>query len=197
MVSTDRFVTPTRSTAAEYNFINEDCKKMGLFDFITGSKSAAPGVPKLPRAQLRDAMLALNRPTAPYIIRDGAPEGCDLVAEWKIVDARWYEIFAKASLTKVFKVLMKFDDEKGEVRSVDQDWTVEWRAGVPTLSLSAEAFRGQKVEMSFGTAFAFKETLEYGQVYEYRFKTSEIKGPLQDAAAKSGWGWKGVAFGKL
>lgn len=170
---------------------------MGIFDFITGSKSAPAGVPRQPKADLREALLGLNRESAPWQVRDGAPEGVDLVAEWKIVDARWYEIFAKASLTKVFKVLMKFDEEKGEVRSVDQEWTVEWRAGVPTLSLSAEAFRGQKVEMSFGTAYAFTESLEFGQVYEYRFKTAEIKTPLQETAAKAGWGWKGVAFGKL
>lgn len=170
---------------------------MGIFNFITGSKSAPAGVPRQPKAALREALLGLNRDSAPWQVRDGEPEGVDLVAEWKIVDARWYEIFAKASLTKVFKVLMKFDEEKGEVRSVDQEWTVEWRAGVPTLKLSAEAFRGQKVEMSFGTAYAFKENLEFGQVYEYRFKTAEIKAPLQEAAAKAGWGWKGVAFGKL
>ena len=170
---------------------------MGIFNFITGSKSAPAGVPRQPKAALREALLGLNRDCAPWQVRDGEPEGVDLVAEWKIVDARWYEIFAKASLTKVFKVLMKFDEEKGEVRSVDQEWTVEWRAGVPTLKLSAEAFRGQKVEMSFGTAYAFKEDLEFGQVYEYRFKTAEIKAPLQEAAAKAGWGWKGVAFGKL
>jgi hypothetical protein len=170
---------------------------MGLFDFITGSKAAPAGVTRRPKATLREAMLALNRPSAPWQVRDGTPEGCDLVAEWRIVDAKWYEIFAKASLTKVFKVLMRFDEEKGEVRAVDQEWTVEWRAGIPALALSAEAFRGQKVEMSFGTAFAFKETLEYGKVYEYRFKTSEIKDPLQETAAAHGWGWKGVAFGKL
>ena len=170
---------------------------MGLFDWITGSKGPAPGVTRQSREALRTALLALNRETAPYAVRDGAAEGCDLVAEWRIVDARWYEIFAKASLTKVFKLLMKFDDAKGEVRAVDQEWTVEWRAGVPNLSLSAEVFRGQKVEMSFGTAFAFKETLEFGKVYDYRFKTSEIKAPLQEAAAKAGWGWRGVAFGKL
>ena len=170
---------------------------MGIFDFITGSKSAPAGVPRQPKTDLREALLGLNRESAPWQVRDGAPEGVDLVAEWTIVDARWYEIFAKASLTKVFKVLMKFDEEKGEVRSVDQEWTVEWRAGVPTLSLSAEAFRGQKVEMSFGTAYAFTESLEFGQVYEYRFKTAEIKTPLQETAAKAGWGWKGVAFGKL
>ena len=148
-------------------------------------------------AALREALLASNRDTAPFVIRDGAPEGVDLVAEWKIVDARWYEIFAKASLSKVFKVLMKFDEAKGEIRTVDQEFTVEWRAGVPSLSASAEAFRGQKVELSFGTAYGFTETLAPGQIYNYRFATKELKEPLQDVAAKSGWGWKGVAFGKL
>lgn len=171
---------------------------MGLFDWITGSKSAPAGVARQPAATLRAAMLASNRDTAPFVIRDGSPEGVDLVAEWKIVDARWYEIFAKAGLSKAFKVLMKFDEAAGVVRAVDQEWTVEWRAGVPSLSLSAEAFRGQKVEMSFGTAYAFKEDLSgWGKVYEYRFKTSELKDPLVEIAQQHGWGWKGVAFGKL
>ena len=171
---------------------------MGIFAWLTGSKSAPAGVARQSASALRQALLALNRDTAPFIIRDGATEGVDLVAEWKIVDARWYEIFAKASLAKVFKVLMKFDEAKGEVRSMDQEWTVEWRAGVPSLALSAETFKGQKMEMSFGTAFAFKEEdLSYGKVYEYRFKTSEIKDPLIAAAQSAGWGWKGVAFGKL
>src|SRR3982750_2076481 len=114
---------------------------MGLFDFITGSKAAPAGVAKKPVAELRAALLALNRDTAPFQIRDGAPEKVDLVAEWKIVDAQWYEVFAKASLTKVFKVLIKFDAENGVVRSVDQEWSVEWRAGIPNLSLAASAFR--------------------------------------------------------
>jgi hypothetical protein len=170
---------------------------MPLFDFITGSKSPASGVAKQPAATLRTALLGLNRDTAPWQVRDGAAENVDLVAEWRIVDARWYEIFAKASLTKVFKILMKLDEAKGEVRAVDQEWSVEWRAGVPTLSLSAEAFRGQKVEMSFGTAIGFRENLSPGVIYDYRFTTAEIKTPLQDTVLSNGWRWQGVAFGKL
>ena len=170
---------------------------MGLFDMFTGSKPAAAGVPKQSAADLRAALLALNRDSSPWQVRDGAAENCDLVAEWKIVDARWYEIFAKASLSKVFKVLMKIDEQKGEVRAVDQEFTVEWRAGVPNLSASAEAFRGQKVEMSFGTAYGFKEDLGLGKIYEYRLNTKEIKEPLQDVVTNSGYAWKGVAFGKL
>jgi hypothetical protein len=170
---------------------------MGLFDWLTGSKPAAKGVPRLAPEKLRAALLAINRDTAPFVIRDGAAEKVDLVAEWKIVDAQWYEIFAKAGIERVFKVLMKFDEAAGEVRAVDQEWKVEWRAGVPELSASAEAFRGQKWEMSFETVYAFREDLSYGKIYEYTFKTSEIKDPLIEAAQAVGWGWRGVAFGKL
>ena len=170
---------------------------MGLFDWLTGSKAAPAGVARQPAAELRSRLLGVNRDTAPFVVRDGAPEGVDLVAEWKIVDAQWYEIFAKAGTERVFKVLMKFDESRGEVRAVDQEWSVEWSAGIPSLSVAASAFRGQKMEMSFGTAYAFTENLSYGQVYNYRFDTREIKKPLIQAAQQAGWGWKGVAFGKL
>jgi len=170
---------------------------MGLFDWLTGSKSPPAGVPRQPVADLRKRLLGVNRDTAPFVVRDGTPEGVDLVAEWKIVDARWYEIFAKAGTERVFKVLMKFDERRGEVRAVDQEWSVEWSAGIPSLSLAASAFRGQKIEMSFGKAYAFTEDLSYGKVYNYRFDTREIKDPLIETAQQAGWGWKGVAFGKL
>ena len=82
-----------------------------------------------------DRLQALNRPTAPYQILDGKPEKVDLIAEWKIVDAEWYEIFAKAGLEKVFKIYLKLDPEAHEVRAMDREYSVEWRAGVPSLSL--------------------------------------------------------------
>ena len=170
---------------------------MGLFDWLTGTKKPAAGVVAKPAAELHAALMAVNRPTAPFVVRAGAAEKVDLVAEWRIVDASWYEIFAKAGLTKVFKVLMRLDPDKREVRAVDQEWTVEWRVGVPSLSLSAEAFRGQKVGIEFGQAWAFTETGGYGEVYRYKFNTSEIKGPLQAATLAAGWTWRGVAFGKL
>ncbi|GAA4752786.1 hypothetical protein [Gordonia alkaliphila] len=171
---------------------------MGMFDFLTGNKSAPKGVERASRDVLRQQLLNLNRPGAPWAVRDGASAGVDLVAEWKIVDAQWYQIFAKAGLEKVFRILMKFDDEAGEVRAVDQEWSVEWQAGVPRLSMATEAFRGQKKEVSFGKAVAFREEdLRLGVVYDYKFDTSELKDPLQEAALGCGWGWRGVAFGKL
>ncbi|MEA3016275.1 MAG: hypothetical protein QOI38_997 [Sphingomonadales bacterium] len=171
---------------------------MGLFDWLTGTKAAPAGVEKQSVEELRRRLLAVNRDTAPFTVRDGAAEGVDLVAEWKIVDARWYETFAKAGLERAFKVLMKLDAENEEVRAVDQEWSVVWRAGVPSLSLAASAFRGQKKEISFGTAYAFREEdLAFGKVYQYRFNAKELKAPLIEAAQGAGWGWRGVAFGKL
>jgi hypothetical protein len=142
-------------------------------------------------------LLALNRPTAPFRIVEGAAEGADLVAEWKIVDAQWYEIFAKANLTKVFRIYLKLDPEKHELRGQDHEYTLSWKAGIPSLSMAVSNFQGQKTSVEFGTAFAFTEELAPGQVYKYRFSTGEIKKPIQEIAASCGWTYKAVAFGKL
>jgi hypothetical protein len=101
---------------------------MRLLDMLTGTKRPAAGVAPTGAGALRDALLSINRPTAPFIVRDGAPEQCDLAAEWRIVDAAWYEIFAKAGLRRVFKVLMRLDAGRHEVRAVDREFAVN---GVP------------------------------------------------------------------
>ena len=168
-----------------------------LLDFFTSTRRPPAGSKRLSPQEVRHAILSLNRPTAPYRIIDGQAEGVDLIAEWKIVDAQWYEIFGKAGLKKVFTIYLKLDPERSQVRAVDREYTVSWRAGVPTLSLSVEYSRGQQASFEFGTAYGFTETLAPGQVYKYRFNTKEIKKPIQEAVTSCGWTYKGVAFGKL
>lgn len=170
---------------------------MGLFDWMTGTRAPPAGTKRQSTAALRKSLMAVNRKTAPFVIRDGKKEGVDMVAEWRVVDAKWYEIFAKAGIKKVYKILMKFDEAKGEVRAVDELWEVEWRAGVPTLSASGSASRGQNWEKSFETVYAFREDGSFGEIYDYRFDTTEIKNPVRAAVLEAGWRWRGVAFGKL
>ncbi len=167
---------------------------MGLFGF---GKKPKKDMPVLSAGEVRQRLLDLNRDTAPYQIIDGSAENVDLIAEWKIVDARWYEIFGKANLTKVFRIYMRLDETRHAVRAKDEEYTVAWRAGVPSLSLSASKFSGQTTSIEFGTAFAFTEELKPGQVYKYRFNTNEIKKPIQEAVTACGWSYKGIAFGKL
>jgi hypothetical protein len=178
-----------------YTFnINQKEHIMGFFGF---GKKTDKNAAVLSADEVRQRLLNINRDTAPYQIVDGTAQNVDLIAEWKIVDAKWYELFAKANLTKVFRIYMKFDPVKHEVRTKDEEFTVEWRAGVPSLSMSVSKFQGQVTSVEFGAAYAFTEQLAPGQVYNYRFSTSEMKKPIQEAVAACGWKYKGVAFGKL
>jgi hypothetical protein len=92
---------------------------------------------------------------------------------------------------------MKLDEAKHEVRAKDEEYTVEWKAGVPSLSMAASKFKGQTTSIEFGQAYAFTEELKPGEVYKYRFNTNEIKKPIQEAVETCGWTYKGIAFGKL
>ncbi len=170
---------------------------MGFFDFLTSTKRPAAGTPVLAPTEVRSRLLALNRTSAPYHLVDGQSEGVDLIAEWKIVDANWFEIFAKAGLSKAFKIYLKLDKSTHEVRAMDREISIEWRAGVPTVSFAASAFKGQQQSVEFGKAYGFTETLAPGQIYNYRFATKELKEPIQTEVTQSGWTYKGVAFGKL
>jgi hypothetical protein len=165
---------------------------MGLLDKLTGTRPARSGVAPVPVAELRELLLGLSRDTAPWQVRDGADEGCDLVAEWRIVDAQWHGVFFAYGLSKVFRVKMRFDEAAHEVRNVDEQASVTWRDGVPYVSKSWS--RGQINEVESGQAYGFTEQGAYGQVYNYKFRSSEIKDPLRDAVTEHGWGWKAVTF---
>lgn len=170
---------------------------MGLWDTLTSTKRPASTVTTLPQDEVRDRILALNRPSAPYQIIDGSTEGVDLIAEWKIVEANWYEIFAKAGLEKVFRIRMTFDAGKHQVRAKDDELDVAWEAGGPKLSYSRNRSIGQNTSIQLGSRYGFTEELRPGEIHTYRFSTGEIKNPIRHVVTESGWTYKGVAFGRL
>lgn len=137
---------------------------MGFLSWLTGTSRPAPGLQPRSPDEARAALLAVNRPSAPFLVRAGEANEPDLVAERRIVDARWYEVFAAAGLQKAAKILMRLDEAGREVRAVDQERAVEWRAGLPQLSLSASGFRGQTATVEHGRAYAFTESLRPGEV---------------------------------
>lgn len=166
-----------------------------MFDFLTSTRRPADGTPAVPAAEVLKRIRALNRPTSPWRVINGASEGVDLIAEWKIVDAKWYEIFAKAGLTRVFRIFLKVDEENRHIRAQDREYEIEWRAGVPSLSLAARGFKGQKWSTEYEASYGITEDFSIGVQYKYFFKTSEIKKPIQDAVVASGWTYKGIVFG--
>ena len=65
---------------------------------------------------------------------------------------------------------MKLDEGRHEVRALEEAWEVEWRAGVPSLSLSMEKQQGRTLfSKSAGTGYAFTgvNPLDFGQVYKF------------------------------
>lgn len=169
---------------------------MGVLDRLKGIRKPKEGVAPVPVETLTQKLLALNGEQVPFTIAPApAGTGADLVAEWKIVDAAWYEIFAKASLKKTHKVYLALHAEDLAVRVLDESWEVEWRAGVPTLNVSAEWFRGRTVAAKeFGQAYAFKgpNPLDFGEVYNYRFDVSEMKDPIAEIVTGAGWSFQPV-----
>ena len=169
---------------------------MGLFDALKGIKEPKEGVAPVPPEELRQRLLAINNDQVPFTVEPGSggKEG-DVVLEWKIVDAQWYEIFAKAGLEKVHKIYLTLLPGENEARALEESYDLEWRAGIPQMSVSAEAFRGRTMtSKSFGKAYAWKgaNPLSYGEVYEYSFDVSEMKDPVIEIVTGSGWTFRPV-----
>lgn len=167
---------------------------MGILDTLRGIKRPDSGLSAVPRNVLAERLLALNNAQIPFSVGPG--EESDVEAFWKIVDADWYEIFAKSGLKKSHRIYLKLDEDKREVRALEEAWEVEWRAGVPSLSLSIQKQQGRTLfSKSAGTAYAFTgvNPLDFGQAYQYRFDVSEMKDPLINTITSSGWSYVPVA----
>lgn len=97
---------------------------MGLFDKLKGVKEPLPGTAAVPQDELERKLLALNNDEVPFSIAGGNGEEANLVAEWKIVDAKWLEIFAQAGLEKTHKIYLALNEKDSEVRVLEESWDV-------------------------------------------------------------------------
>jgi len=166
---------------------------MKLLKFFTKEQDTRQEVNTATAEALYSELLKLNKDTLPYRITK-ANDPLSLIVEWKIVDANWYELFAKAGIKRVFKIYLKLDPEKKEVRALDKDYTVSWTAGVPALSVGGGYFQGQKKEFRLERKFGLKNDFKFGEIYHYRFSTNEMKKPIQALVAKLGWKYKKVIW---
>ena len=133
----------------------------------------------LQATEVIERLKTLNRPTAPWGVIDGRSEGVDLIAEWKIVDARWYEIFAKAGLAKVFRIYLKLDDATKEVRAQDREYEVSWVAGVPKLSIAPARSRVKRSRSSSAPHTASPRTSPLDSSTDIASKPARLKSPFR------------------
>ncbi|WP_031095606.1 hypothetical protein [Streptomyces sp. NRRL S-15] len=170
---------------------------MGLLDKITGTRHPDAGVVSRPAEELRRALLGLNGPDVPYVIRDGAAHDADLVAEWRIDEPAWQTFFIGSRLTHAVRIRMRLADEGTEVRAVEEQWEVTRVGNPPRFRTSAAYSRGA------GRTVRRRWTLQRGEsgrleaTETFSFDSAQLTGPLRNTALESGWTWRGVIFGKL
>jgi len=158
--------------------------------------SPATGVPPVAAEELRRRLRAVNELELPLHVRDGK-RGC-LVAEWKLVDARWTGLLEKGGLSIAHWVKLKLDGERHIVRAIDFSRKVSWSAGVPHASFSFSFFRGitfAEVESGSSVGLLFRDgAWTVDRAYQYAYDLNELKAPIVAAVVTSGWTYQPVAF---
>ncbi|MFD3941392.1 hypothetical protein [Streptomyces sp. NPDC058579] len=151
---------------------------MGLLDNYFGTRHPDARVVPRPSLELRAALLALNGPGVPFVVRDGTAKEGDLVADCRLPQLR-VRLWTR----------MRLDAAKHEVRAVDEQWEAPL-----TGNTLGQRSRGpaNAVYRVWG-----KEPGPDGRsrvVETFRFETRDMKDPLRQAVLDAGWTWRGVLF---
>jgi len=135
-------------------------------------------------ATLRKQIAEINQFDVPVMVQE---KGDKLIITWRYVDAKWWEILAKAGLKKLYQLHIKLDDAKKEAILIDVEKSVAWRTGPTEVSVSGGFFRGVIMEYEIGKAWGIRENFAPGKLYDYKFSVAEIKNPVMNAILRNGW----------
>jgi hypothetical protein len=170
---------------------------MGLFDKLTGTQHPANGVSPVAAEEMRTAVLSLNGPDVPYVIRDGGADDADLVAEWRLAEPAWQNAFVRAQLTRALRIRMRLVQQDHEVRAVEEGWEVTRVGNPPRLELSSQYSRGQDRTVTRYWAIECGSSGRLQTTEIFRFDAADLRNPLRNAVLNSGWTWRGLLLGKL
>ncbi|MFJ2650354.1 hypothetical protein ACIO1C_26985 [Streptomyces sp. NPDC087420] len=170
---------------------------MGFFDMLTGTTRPADGVAPGSAGEVRIALLGLNQPDVPYVVRDGAAYGADLMAEWRMAEPAWQTLFVESQLTRAVRIRMRVVRETHEVRVIEEQWEVTRVGNPPRLAMSSKYTRGPDRTVSRRWTVGRGENGRLEATEIFRFDARDLRNPLRDAVLTLGWTWRGVILGKL
>lgn len=161
---------------------------MGFFQYLGGKKRSSLAISK---EALKEKILNLNSPELPYKIAPAKES--DFFLEWKIVDAKWYGIFSKEKVEKIYQAFILLDDSRKTARYYEELGSIEWHIGTdgiskPSVHYEEEFFKGRILfKKSWGVQYGIKESGGFGKVYEYKFDIGYARDPIKKAAQENGW----------
>ncbi len=106
---------------------------------------------------------------------------------WKYLDAKWYEIISKHGITESYTLRVAFDEKRHLATLTDIKRSILWGKGLDFLRFSFFAFRGVSLDVEIGKAWGITECFRPGVIYNYHFKTSEIRNPVLNSLLQAGW----------
>lgn len=167
-------------------------KRTGLLDTVKGVREPEAGTPAISGAELRTKLLELKDPFVPLevIEGEGGKKG-DLVARWRIRDAKWWSAFHKASTGSVVDLCMVLDEDSHEVRVKDDMTMVRWNGNVPKVG----GFSTKKVEVKAATGASVvegRDPLNPDRDRWYSLDTNELKELMGEIINRAGWTYRQV-----
>jgi hypothetical protein len=111
----------------------------------------------------------------------------DLVLTWKYVDARWWEVLARAGMRRIYELHVKLDEERRLATLIDVRQSVKWRAGPTQVHVGGGFGRGVILAYEIGEGLGIQENWQPGVVYEFTFEPAELKSPVMNTILRSGW----------
>ncbi|MBT2392397.1 hypothetical protein J7E87_23970 [Streptomyces sp. ISL-1] len=165
---------------------------MGLMDKLRGTKRPPRGVEPCPAEDVVAALLGLNGPDVPWVVRDGTDEGADFVAEWRVEEPTWQSFFASRQVNRTLRIRLLLIPKLHEVQAIEEQWAVSWAAGPASASLSREWGRGpgRRVTKTWTIGRGSDGRLQATE--SYHFDSNDMKRPVQNAVLEAGWTWRGV-----
>lgn len=141
-------------------------------------------------SELKKQLLEINQFDIPIVVQETKKGGLNFT--WKYVEAKWWELLAKAGLKKTYELRLRFNEKKHEVIMIDVSKSFSWRVGLTSAHIGWFSFRGVQVGFELGKQWGVKENFSLGKVYDFKFNPSEIKTPVMNTVLKNGWN---VRFG--
>lgn len=118
----------------------------------------------------------------PYVVTE-TERGFDVSLD--IVDARWFQLYAKAGLQQSFVHHVRVDADGG-YSITDDARSLEWVAGVPRASFASSRRYGRVREISFRKIWALDERGRFGVVADYQFNSEEGRSLITEVAEQQG-----------
>jgi hypothetical protein len=118
----------------------------------------------------------------PYVVSP-TPEGFDVALD--VVDARWYQLYAKAGLERTFVHHVQMAGDR-DFTITDDSHTLEWEAGHPRLGALLERFVGRRYDIGFQKTIAITEDARIDTVVDYSFSSEEGRKLVKKAAKELG-----------